>query len=317
MSPYDESMAMRFDSSVDLRLLTPFLTLADELHFSRAAERLNIAQPALSQQIARLERQLGFQLFDRPPRPIALTAAGRTLLDRVTPALALLEQGVLEGKALAGEQVAHLSVGYLSSLAPQLMPLIVASLRDTHSHITLTLYEASLIEQLAALRSGRTHVALIHTNPDLPVAVGGLRSVTIATGPRMIVMRPDNPLAADPEVVLSDAADQPFVLPSGDHNAGYRAGTEGACRRYGFEPRPAAQANATGVMLDMVAAGVGLAFATWISLGSLPSGLVARPLVDERCELVALTLPQPPVTTSAVIAAARDAVRLLPLDATH
>src|SRR5215470_6129462 len=269
-------MAMRFDSLVDLRLLTPFLTLADELHFSRAAERLHIAQPALSQQIARLERQLGFQLFDRPPRPVALTAAGRALLDRVTPALALLEQGVLEGKALAGEQMAQLTVGHVSSFAPRLMPLIVASLRDTHSFMTLTLHEASLTEQLAALRSGRTHIALIHTNPDLPLAVGGLRSTTIATGPRMIVMRPENPLAAFSEVVLSDAADQPFVLPSGDRYAGYRAGTEGACRRYGFEPRPAAQANDTGVMLDLVAAGVGLSLAPWISVASLPSGLVAR-----------------------------------------
>jgi DNA-binding transcriptional LysR family regulator len=270
----------------------------------------------LSQQIARLERQLGFQLFDRPPRPVALTPAGRALLDRVSPALALLEQGVLEGKAVAGEQMAHLSVGHLSSFAPRLMPLIVASLRNTHSYMTLTLHEASLIEQLAALRSGRTHVALIHTNPDLPMAVGGLRSTTIATGPRMIVMRPENPLASHAEVVLSDAADQPFILPSGDSHAGYRAGTEGACRRYGFEPRRAAQANDTGVILEMVAAGVGLSFAPWISLGSLPSGLVARPLVDERCELVALTLPQAPVATSAVIAAARDAARLLASDAT-
>jgi hypothetical protein len=67
----------------------------------------------------------------------------------------------------------------------------------------------------------------------------------------------------------------------------------------------------------MVAAGLGLSFAPWISLGSLPAGLVARPLVDEQCELVALTLPQAPVTTSAVIAAARDAARLLTLDAIH
>jgi hypothetical protein len=89
------------------------------------------------------------------------------------------------------------------------MPLIVASLRDTHSHMTLTLYAASLIEQLAALRSGRTNIALIHTNPDLPLAVGDLRSITIATGPRMIVMRPDNPLASNTEIVLSDAADHP------------------------------------------------------------------------------------------------------------
>jgi DNA-binding transcriptional LysR family regulator len=197
------------------------------------------------------------------------------------------------------------------------MPLIVASLRDAHPHMTLTLYEASLTEQLAALRSGRTHVALIHTNPDLPIAVGGLHWTTIATGPRMIVMRPDNPLASDTEVVLSDAADQPFVLPAGDPHAGYRAGTEGACRRYGFEPRPAVLANDTGVMLEMVAAGVGLSFAPWFLLSSLPSGLVARPLVNEECELVALTLSQAPVATSAVIAAARDAARLLVLDATH
>src|SRR5262249_60007329 len=137
-------------------------------------------------------------------------------------------------------------------------------------------------------------VARIQTNPHLPLAVGGLQSTTIATGARMIVMRPDNPLASDTEVVLSDAADQPFVLPSGDRNAGYRAGSEGACRRYGFEPRPAASANDTGVMLDMAAAGVGLSFAPWFSLASLPSGLVARPLVDEFCELVALTLPEAP-----------------------
>src|SRR6201989_2215460 len=155
-------MAGRFDSLVDLRLLTPFLTLADELHFSRAAERLHISQPALSKQIARLERQLGFQLFDRPPRPVALTPAGRTLLDRVSPALALLEQGVLEGKAIADEQRAHLSVGHVSSFAPRLMPLIIASLRETHPHMTLTLHEANLTEQLAALRAGRTPVALIN-----------------------------------------------------------------------------------------------------------------------------------------------------------
>src|ERR1700745_601586 len=141
-------MAGRFDSLVDRRLLIPFLTLADELHFSRAAERLNIAQPALSQQIARLERQLGFQLFDRPPRPIALTAAGRTLLERVSPALALLEQGVLEGKALAGEPMAHLSVGHVASVAPGLMPLIVASLREAHAETMLTLHKASLTELL-------------------------------------------------------------------------------------------------------------------------------------------------------------------------
>src|SRR5262249_2254990 len=87
---------------------------------------------------------------------------------------------------------------HVASVAPRLMPVIVASLRDTHAGMMLTLHEASLIELLAALRSGRIHIALIHTNPDLPLAMGGLDSATIATGPRMLVMRPDNPLARWP-----------------------------------------------------------------------------------------------------------------------
>jgi DNA-binding transcriptional LysR family regulator len=149
-----------FDSSLDLRLLPSFLTLAQELHFSRAAQRLHIAQPALSQQIARLERQVGVRLFDRPPRPIALTRSGRALLDRVTPALAMVEQGVAESRAMAGEQSASLSVSHLSSFADRLVPLIVGTLRATHPHLLLTLHEASLAEQLTALRSGRVQIGL-------------------------------------------------------------------------------------------------------------------------------------------------------------
>src|ERR1700742_1945789 len=124
---------MPFDATLDLRLLTPFFVLAEELPSSRAAERLHIAQPALSQQIARLERQLGFQLFDRPPRPIALTAAGRTLLGRVSPPLPPPEQGARDEKARPGEPMAHMSVGHVASVAPGLMPLIVASLREAHA----------------------------------------------------------------------------------------------------------------------------------------------------------------------------------------
>ncbi|NMO57555.1 LysR family transcriptional regulator [Actinoplanes sp. TBRC 11911] len=301
-------MAAPFDSSLDLRLLPSFLALAQELHFSRAAQRLHIAQPALSQQIARLERQVGVQLFDRPPRPIALTPAGRALLDRVTPALAMVEQGVAESRATAGEQPETLTVSHLSSFSVRLVPLIVGTLRATHPRLLLTLHVASLPEQLAALRAGRAQIGLIHTNPDLAVRIPDLQAVTIATGPRMIMLPVGHPLARKHAVVLSDAAAEPFVLPSGDGQTGYRAGIEHACQRYGFTPLAAAQANDTGVILDLVAAGMGVALAPWIATTDLPREVVARPLVDERCELVALTTLPAPATTSALIAAARDAV---------
>ena len=304
-------MTARFDSSLDLRLLPSFLALAEELHFSRAATRLHIAQPALSQQIVRLERQLGARLFDRPPRPVALTPAGRSLFDRVAPALALVELGIAESRAMAGERSAILSVGHLSSFAARLVPLIVATMRATDPHLILTLHEASLTEQLAALRAGRIQIGLVHTNPDLPLAITDLRTTTIATGPRMIVMPAGHPLAANGPVALSDAASQPFVLPSGDGQAGYRAGVEGACRRYGFAPFPAAQANDTGVILDLVAAGVGVALVPWITTAVVPRDVVARPLIGERCELVALTTAHAPGLTSTLIAAARTAVERL------
>lgn len=304
-------MAARFDSSVDLRLLPSFLVLAQELHFSRAARRLRVAQPALSQQIVRLERQLGVRLFDRPPQPVALTPAGRSLLARIGPALALVEQGIAESRAVSGEQSATLSVSHLSSFAARLVPLIVATMRATHPHLVLTLREASLPEQLDALRAGRAQIGLVHTNPDLSLAVGDLRLVTIAVGPRMLVLPVGHPLAGKGPIGLADAAAQPFILPSGDLESGYRAGVVGACRRYGFTPVSAAQANDTGVILDLVAAGVGVALMPWIATAVLPRDVIARPLVDERCELVALTTAHAPDTTTTLITAARAAVEQL------
>ncbi|NMO55161.1 hypothetical protein HH310_28745 [Actinoplanes sp. TBRC 11911] len=250
-------------------------------------------------------------MFDRPPRPIALTAAGQALLDRVTPALAMVEQGVAESRATAGEQSETLTVSHLSSFAVRLVPLIVGTLRATHPRLLLTLHEASLPEQLAALRAGRVQIGLVHTNTDLPLLIPDLRAVTIATGPRMIMVPAGHPLAVKDAVVLSDAATQPFVLPSGDGQTGYRAGIERTCRRYGFTPLPAAQANDTGVIVELVAAGMGVALLPWFAATDLPRDVVARPLADERCELVALTTPHAPRTASALIAAAREAVEKL------
>ncbi|HEU5353145.1 MAG TPA: LysR substrate-binding domain-containing protein [Actinocrinis sp.] len=301
-----------FEASLDLRLLPAFLALAQESHFSRAAQRLRITQPALSQQISRLERQIGARLFDRPPRAVALTEAGRALLGHVAPALALIEQGVAQSRTVVGGPSFALNVCHLSSFAARLVPRIVAALRAGDPHLRLTLHQASLPEQLAALRAGRAHVGLIHASPDLPLQIPDLEAETIATGPRMIALPEDHPLAKSEHVTLSDAASEPFVLPSGDARSGYSASVRGACARYGFAPSVALQANDTGVMLDLVSAGAGVALVPWITIDALPDGVVVRPLANEKCSVVALFAQHAPDAVAALIGAARDAMEQLP-----
>jgi DNA-binding transcriptional LysR family regulator len=308
-------MTREFEDSLDLRLLPSFLVLAQELHFSRAAARLHVAQPALSQQIARLERQVGARLFDRPPQPVALTEAGRALLGRVEPALALIEDGVAESRAAQSGQPIALNVYHLSSFAARLVPRIVAGIRAGHPQLRLSLHAASLVEQLAALRAGRAHAGLIHTSPDLRLEIRDLVAETLATGPRVIAVPRDHPLAQRDRALLSDAAAEPFVIPSGDAKSGYTAALYGACARYGFSPLTAVQANDTGVMLDLVAAGVGVALMPWTVVETLPDRVTARPLVGETCRVVVLRAQHAPRAVTALIPTIREAVQRSPVDA--
>ena len=115
--------------SIDLRLLESFVILAEELHFTRAAERLHIAQPALSQQIGRLERQIGAKLLTRPPLPVSLTPAGNEFRARAGAALAGIRAAVAAARAVADGTAGDLTIGHLSSYAPHVIPAIAGAFR--------------------------------------------------------------------------------------------------------------------------------------------------------------------------------------------
>jgi DNA-binding transcriptional LysR family regulator len=224
----------------------------------------------------------------------------------------LIDQGIAQIRTVAGGPSFVLNVCHLSSFAVRLVPRIVAALRADDPRLRLTLHQAGLAEQLAALRAGRAHVGLIHASPDLPLQIPELRAETIATGPRMIALPEDHPLSKREQVSLSDAASEPFVLPSGDAHSGYSAAVHGACARYGFTPVAALQANDTGVMLDLVSAGAGVALVPWITIDTLPDGVVVRPLTDEQCSVVALHAQHAADAVAALVVAARAAVEQLP-----
>ena len=152
---------------VDIRLVESFAVVAEELHFTRAAQRLSVSQPALSQQIARLERQLGVQLFTRSPGAVALTPAGVALWREVQPALAGLRAGIAAARAVGAGATGRLRVQHLSSYGPQVLPMVAAQLRETDPDLVVELREASVEEQLDALPAASRRMSVCSTSTPM------------------------------------------------------------------------------------------------------------------------------------------------------
>jgi len=284
-------------SAPDLRLLAPFLVLSEEGSFTRAAKRLSLAQPALSQQIKRLETQLGVELFVRTPRGVYLTPAGERLAASVYPAFEELRRGVAETRALAQEATIDVRVGYISSLGPDIVPRIASILAREHPRFQLRLRVMSFDEQVAALRL-----------PDyLEADLGQLHVVEIARCRRYALLPAHHPLAKMVELDLSALAGERWIMPSGT----YRSNLVAACRTSGFEPRIVQEANTLDAMVGLVRTGLGIC----IHVSALPppevTGLASVPLRGDLIPLVTGWSGSPNRSLlSAFIEVARSAARL-------
>lgn len=192
----------------ELRHLRYFLAVAEELHFGRAAKRLNIAQPPLSQQIRQLEAAVGTPLFDRNSRNVKLTPAGtafvhgaRTTLDDAARAA--------EGARRAGRgESGTLRIGFSDSAALSVLPQMLRRFRSAHPHVHLELNEGATQVQLDALGTGRIDVALVRG----PVSSSGLSAEVIFRERFVAAVPEDHPLSARQSVSLSAIASHPLVL---------------------------------------------------------------------------------------------------------
>ncbi len=147
---------------MELRHLRYFIAVADELSFSRAAERLRIAQPPLSQQIQALETELGVKLFDRKKRPLQLTLAGQAFVEEARTMLAQLEQAVSKTQRIHQGNLGHLTVSFSSSLANGMLPDILRSFRQHYPEIELILREENSAFQLQRLREYKTDAIFVY-----------------------------------------------------------------------------------------------------------------------------------------------------------
>jgi DNA-binding transcriptional LysR family regulator len=271
--------------SIDLRLLESFVILAEELHFTRAAERLHIAQPALSQHIGRLERQLGAKLLTRPPLPVSLTPAGQEFRARAGAALADLKAAVSAARAVADGTAGDLTIAHLSSYAPHVIPAIAGAFTTAYPEMTLHLSEGSIEEQIDGIRAHDVDVAMFHLDPDNRLIEIGVEQHVIASAPQFVVLPVHHRYALHSQVDMADLLSEAWIAPGVVGSVQSRNFTA-LCARHGFVPRVVQHTNSIETILGLVRAGFGIATAPWGVVLRAPSDVALVPLAGVVYDVV-------------------------------
>ena len=221
----------------DLRLLRYFVAVAEELHFTRAAARLHIAQQPLSAAIRRFEADLGADLFHRTTRRVELTDAGRALLEPARVALRAADDALAAARAAGRGVVGDLEFGLSSGARYGLEPLF-AALAERHPDLHLQTHQDSAAPLLAGLREGRLDIAVTF-GAHVP---GDLEHERLKDEPAVLAVATDHPLADRRTVALGELRDETFAIHGTGANPDYDTAVIEACRRAGFEPRTRASA---------------------------------------------------------------------------
>lgn len=193
---------------MELRHLRYFLAVAEELHFGRAAARINIAQPPLSQQIQQLEKELGFQLFMRTRKSVQLTEAGRVFQREVYNVLECLEKGILKAGLASRGEAGWLSVGFIGSATYVVLPAILREFRHKYPEVELVLQEIQSADQNQSLRERRIHVSFAR----FPKPESGLVFETVYKEYLIVALPASHALNQKKTLKLSDIANEPFIL---------------------------------------------------------------------------------------------------------
>lgn len=271
--------------SIDVRHLRAFVAVAEELHFGRAAMRLHMAQPPLSQLIRSLESGLSAQLFVRTTRSVALTPAGHLLLERARRILHDLEQAAADVLRAQRGEIGNVRLGFTDLCAIELVPRIAHRFRAEHPDVQLdlcgTFYSQEEIDMILAgdLDAGIVHGPLVHP---------ALESRVLGSDHLVVALPAAHPLAAGSSVELSRLADE-SLLTYPDRGSAIREAVISVCAAAGFRPRIAQGVQESMALVALVAAGVGVALLPTSLLAFRPPGAVYRELTGPPHEL-AVTL---------------------------
>lgn len=257
---------------MELRHLRYFIAAAEEEHFGRAAERLYVTRPAVSQIIADLEDELGTPLFERLAHRVKLTAAGQVLLVQLQGLMANLSQAIALTKKVGAGRTGPLNIGYGSlTLLHPLFRAVVKAFNEQNPEVTLSLIEIPSSKQPKALAEGQIHAGFMHysntptqsrkkkkSDDALDQDVTVLERLKIQTDSIGLVVSRENPLAARKSVSLAELADERWVvIPHSTVSPGYGP-LYTICQEAGFEPNVVQEVNSITTLLNLVSVGVGI-----------------------------------------------------------
>ena len=256
-----------------MRHLRALLALADELNFTRAAERLNLTQQALSGQIRQLEGRVGTQLVERDSRSVKLTRAGETLLEHARPLLAGAEHAIVATRA-AGTEASRLTIGYVAPLTRRLVAPAFERFHARHPEVELTIHFGGSLDPLGGLRDGPADVAFLYGEFEHE----GIELLPLFTEPRGVALAADHPLAARNEITIEEFIAEPLVevpVRDGIWSDFWTA----ASHRNGAPPRIGASVSTLDGLMEAIAAGLGVAttIAPAVEALGVAAGVVFRP----------------------------------------
>jgi DNA-binding transcriptional LysR family regulator len=266
------------DPEIELRHLRYFIAVAEELHFGRAAERLHIAQPPLSQQIRKLEAILGVPLLQRTSRVVKLTSAGELFLERARRTVRRVQEDLEEARSVGRGGVGFLKVGFIGSGMLTVLPSVLGRYRRQYPNVNLLLNELYSAGVMRALEEGTIDVGFLRDGG--PAA--GLDVSTVFSEPFVCVLPRRHPLARRRVLSAANLRDEPFVLfPSIVGRAAYEK-TVSLCTQHGFRPNVVQEAPQLLTIARLVEAGLGVTILPACVERIAPPGVVCRRLSGAR-----------------------------------
>ncbi len=254
---------------MEIHQLKYFVALSQELHFLRASQKAHVSQPTLSQQIKKLEVEFGAVLFERSPKHVRLTEAGKKFLPRAISVLETLESAKRELETDGGEISGILKVGAIPTMGPYLFPPVIARIKKEAPRLKLELFEETTSNLLLHLKEGRLDLAIL----SLPIEAPGIVSKSIGQEPFFVAASKHHTIAVRKKISLKELAKEPLLILQEGHCFSDQALEY--CKRSRQDAQVIFQGSSLGSVMRLAAAGEGVTFVPKMAVEKQESGGLA------------------------------------------